>query len=179
MQSSLTGVISIFDVFHLFSLLSRVLRKIQQDQATGLLLCPYWPTQPWFPVAMRLLIDHPRVLPRKQGILHLPERPEDLNVHPLQGRLQLMTCHLSGVSSQTKEYRAKLLRSSLRHGDNPPSSSIDRTCGSERNIVVDDLPIPSTFTSSTGLPDGTATDWHWLQRDQHCKLGYCFCDWNG
>ena len=66
MHSRLTGVISIFGIFHIFSLLSRVLQKIQQDQATGLLLCPYWPTQPWFPVAMQLLIDRPPAGPAKK-----------------------------------------------------------------------------------------------------------------
>ena len=41
-----------------FSVLGRVLSKLKEEQALGILVL--WPTQPWFPVMLDLLIDHPR-----------------------------------------------------------------------------------------------------------------------
>ena len=37
----------LFYAFPPFSLITRVLQKIQEEKATGLLLVPKWPTQPW------------------------------------------------------------------------------------------------------------------------------------
>ena len=43
-------------------LIDRVLDKFIQDNVTnGLLICPYWPTKPWFPRLLDLLIDFPLV----------------------------------------------------------------------------------------------------------------------
>ena len=43
-------------------LIDRVLDKFTQDNVTnGLLICPYWPTKPWFPRLLDLLIDFPLV----------------------------------------------------------------------------------------------------------------------
>ena len=53
-----------------FSIIMKYLQKISADSATGLLIVPVWPTQPWFPKIMRMLIDAPVVLP--QNILSLP-----------------------------------------------------------------------------------------------------------
>ena len=90
-----------FWCFPPFSLIPRVLQKIWEDTATGLLLIPYWPTQAWFPAAMRLLIDHPRVLPRQKIVLGLPEHLQE--EHPLQGKLTLLACHLSPWDKHTTE----------------------------------------------------------------------------
>ena len=43
-------------------LIDRVLDKFTQDNVTnGLLICPYWPTKPWFPRLLDMLIDFPLV----------------------------------------------------------------------------------------------------------------------
>ena len=54
-----------FWCFPPFSLIPRVIKKIREDQATGLLVVPNWPTQSWYPQVMQLLTDHPRVLPKR------------------------------------------------------------------------------------------------------------------
>ena len=51
-----------FYAFPPFSLLPRVLAKIIQDKATGLLFVPKWTTQSWFPLVLTLLIQHPRLI---------------------------------------------------------------------------------------------------------------------
>ena len=47
-----------------FILLSRTLKKIIVNEAELLLIVPCWPNQPWFPRALELLTDFPRILPR-------------------------------------------------------------------------------------------------------------------
>ena len=48
-----------FYAFPPFSLLPRVLAKIIQDKAMGILIIPLWTTQSWFPLMLTLLIQHP------------------------------------------------------------------------------------------------------------------------
>ena len=45
-------------------LISRVLNKFVNDKVKhGLIICPYWPSQPWFPLLLDLLIDCPLFFP--------------------------------------------------------------------------------------------------------------------
>ena len=61
-----------FYAFPPFSIVPRVLQKLQQDQATGICILPNWPTHPWFPVMLQLHISHPyRASPHKR-LLTLP-----------------------------------------------------------------------------------------------------------
>ena len=47
-----------------WNLIGRVLAKLQEDRNTQLvLITPLWPSQPWYPVVMDLLIDIPRLIP--------------------------------------------------------------------------------------------------------------------
>lgn len=49
-----------------FSIISRVLQKVQEDKLRNvILIVPMWATQPWFPTLLNLLIDLPRMLPNK------------------------------------------------------------------------------------------------------------------
>lgn len=64
MHSLLTGLITFFYAFPPFSLILKCLHKIKTDRATGILVFPYWPSQPWFPLldsllAKKLLIFEP------------------------------------------------------------------------------------------------------------------------
>ena len=45
-------------------LIFRVLSKFQADKVKrGVIICPYWPSQPWFPLLLDLLIDPPIIFP--------------------------------------------------------------------------------------------------------------------
>ena len=45
-------------------LIDRVLNKFINDNViNGLLICPYWPSKPWFPRLLELLIDYPLIFP--------------------------------------------------------------------------------------------------------------------
>lgn len=58
-----------FYAFPPFSLITPCLQKIEEDQSSGVLLVPLWPTQPWFPVLLRSLVDHPSLLPQTRDLL--------------------------------------------------------------------------------------------------------------
>ena len=89
-----------------FSLTPRVLKKIQDEKATLLLITPAWHTQAWYPWALQLSIKNPLLIPKKKNLLLNPIQEE----HPLvkTQALQLVAWTLSGDSSLQREYLAKV-----------------------------------------------------------------------
>ena len=128
-----------FYAFPPFSVLQRVLQKISEEEATGLLVVPNWPTQTWWPYLMNMLIDFPLILPRKEDTLYLPAHPQLL--HPLHKKLQLLVCHLSGISSRAEEFRLALQRSScnlgeLVHKNSTTLTTRDGECSVVRGVLI-------------------------------------------
>lgn len=95
-----------------FSLIGRVLQKIQLEGASVLAILPLWPTRMWFAKALHLLADVPRILPR--GCLYLPQDPG--RAHPLAKSLTLAAWMLSGDPSRRKAYLGSLPASCSRPG---------------------------------------------------------------
>ena len=83
-----------FYAFPPFSVIAAVLKTILEDKATGVCVLPNWPTQAWFPKAMRMTVQEPVVLKASKTLLHFPNQPTAL--HPLHKKLTLLVCHLSG-----------------------------------------------------------------------------------
>jgi len=96
-----------------FSIIARVLKKLQEDQATLLAVLPLWPTQGWFPRALQLLTQTPLLLP--QHPLILPQDPS--RTHTQAHKLVLTAMMLSGNPSRTKAFRQRLPNFSLTHGE--------------------------------------------------------------
>ena len=94
----------LYYAFPPFSVISRVLRKVEADRATVLLVAPVWPTQVWFPRLLSMLVDAPVFLPRK--CLTLPQSPESL--HPLGRRLALAGMVICGDPLSRLTYRQRL-----------------------------------------------------------------------
>lgn len=46
-----------FYAFPPFAMILKALRKIISDEAEGIVIVPYWPTQPWFPIFESLLVS--------------------------------------------------------------------------------------------------------------------------
>lgn len=130
----------LFYAFPPFSLMPTVLQKIQEEKATGLILIPKWPTQPWWPTAMRMLIQDPLELPRKKGMLFQPSQPT--MTHPLQGKLVLLLCHVSGIISKVKDYQKKLPHWSCHHGEIAQRSSTVHTLTNGNSTVIKGKLIP-------------------------------------
>ena len=123
-----------------FSVIQRVLRKISEEKATGLLVVPNWPTQIWWPYLMSMLIDFPLILPRKDDTLYLPAHPQLL--HPLHKKLQLLVCHLSGSSSRAEAFRLALQKSSCNPGEQAHKNNIRLTTRDGECSVVQGVLIP-------------------------------------
>ena len=79
--------------------------KIQREQATTILVCPYWNSRPWFPVLPEMAVDIPLViLPRKDLL-----QASDETTHPLcqDGSFLLSVWKLSGMAIEAREFRRK------------------------------------------------------------------------
>ena len=75
-------------IFPPFSLLTKVIKKLCQDQATGILVFPAWSTQPWYPPqALELSSNVPLKIRPNITNLILPQ--DKTAVHPLAEKLTL------------------------------------------------------------------------------------------
>ena len=106
----------LFYAFPPFSLITRVLQKVREDGAEGIVVVPLWPTKPWYPVVMTTLVRKPShgQLPKSRHLLYLKHQIEMR--HPLHTKLQLLVCHLSGNPLNTREIQTKLPALSPTHG---------------------------------------------------------------
>lgn len=84
-----------FYAFPPFCLILKVLSKIVQEKARGIVLVPNWPNQPWYPLYHRLLDSELIVLDANPRLLSSPYRA----LHPLHKSLSLMAGILCGKRS--------------------------------------------------------------------------------
>ena len=82
-----------------FRLISRVLRKVEEDRAKLILIAPDWPTQSWYSRIMQMTIAEPILLPRSKHLLSLPHQPSRVN--PLFPKLRLKAFLLLGKDYAT------------------------------------------------------------------------------
>ena len=59
--------------FSPFSLIGKVLRKIQEDRVTAILITPTWQSQPWYPWLLKMNIKNPILLRAKNTLLMNPQ----------------------------------------------------------------------------------------------------------
>ena len=92
--------------FPSFNLIPKCFTKIAKDRTTLVLIAPYWPSQPWFPVLLELFCDYPRLFFPHENLLTSPLGACD----PLtqSGSIRLIAFRLSGVVSSSKEFRNRL-----------------------------------------------------------------------
>ena len=89
-----------FYCFPPFSCILRVLQKVKQDRATGVIVVPQWSTQTWYSVLMTMLVIPPIMLNPSPKLLTLPTLP--LAEHPLYRKTVFLVCLLSGRNSLNK-----------------------------------------------------------------------------
>jgi len=90
-------------VFPPFGLIGRCISKVLRDQATVTMICPYWPSSPWFPLLLQLTTEPARILPRCPDLLTSATGA----FHPLHESLLLVAWRLSGLDSPPKEFQAR------------------------------------------------------------------------
>lgn len=81
-----------FYAFPPFSLVLRVLQKVIQDKAVGILVVPRWPSQPWYPLFQKLIVDQEICFHPSPNLLSSPF----FRTHPLSANLTLVGAKLSG-----------------------------------------------------------------------------------
>lgn len=90
-----------FYAFPSFSLVPRVLSKIQTDKAKGIVVVPFWPSQFWWPLFMSLSVDKPLTIQPDESLLVSPF----ISSHPLWKNLSLAVVVLSGEYSSTEAFQ--------------------------------------------------------------------------
>lgn len=131
---------SLIYAFPPFSVISRVLQKIQMEQTEAIIVVPQWPTQPWYPHLIQMLVESPLILPKRDNLLHLPSKPDIC--HPLAGQLKLMACHLSGQPSKIREFHQLLRNLSSAHGEEVHKNNTGHTGTNGNVMLVKNLLIP-------------------------------------
>ena len=82
-----------FYAFPPFAIILKVLRKIVEDKAVGLMVVPNWPSQVWFPLFKKLIVGKPIYFDPSENLLLSPCRKIQ---HPLARHLGLIAAKLSG-----------------------------------------------------------------------------------
>ena len=80
-----------------FNQISKIIYKLtEHPSCIIILICPFWPSQPWFPSLSKYFVDFPLLLPSHSSLLRCPGQPN--LVHPLLPKMQLVACKLSANS---------------------------------------------------------------------------------
>lgn len=101
-------------VFPPFSLISKVLAKIQKDRVQkAIVIAPLWSSSHWYPTLLLTLFMRPRLLPRRPDLLMLNR----IELHPVKDSLILAAWPVSGNNSTSSiSQRATDLVNSWRPG---------------------------------------------------------------
>lgn len=111
-------------IFPPFSLIGRCLQKLQEDQATAVIVAPFWPTQSWFTKLTSMMVQDPVTLPRNEKLLTLPGSEM---LHPLRKKLRLIAAKVSGKPSESKAYLEKQSQSCCQPGNQALIANTPRT----------------------------------------------------
>jgi len=88
-----------------FCLIKDCLSKIIRERAELVLICPFWPAQPWFPLILSLAMDVPLILSQRSDLLtDNMGVPHQLCLLP---SFRLVAWMLSGTASKTRAFRMK------------------------------------------------------------------------
>lgn len=85
-----------FYAFPPFAMILKVLAKIKQDKATGIIIIPHWINQPWFPLFKELLTSEPISFQPNKFLLLSKYREKR---HPQAGYISLLAARVSGRHS--------------------------------------------------------------------------------
>lgn len=102
-----------FYAFPPFSMVLKTLQKITHDNATGIVVVPFWKSQPWFPFYESMLKSDPIYFTPNSNLLTCPYTRKS---HPLWRKITLVAGVLSPKPSDRRAYQKSPSRSS-----SPPS----------------------------------------------------------
>ena len=117
-------------LFPPFSLIGRVLAKMRREEAHGILIAPLWPTQGFWPQALRMISAPPLLLPRR--CLTMPQHPT--MSHPMD-KLQMVAMTISGKPGLAKAFRTRSAKYCQAHGQMGQMPSIGHISNSGITFV--------------------------------------------
>ena len=129
-----------FYAFPPVCIIPRVLEKIRQDEAEGILVVPFWPNQVWYPVMLKMLISVPILLNSRKTLLQLPQSPGE--VHPMLRKMDIIVAHLSGLPQDAQICQKRLLKSYHPHGEKGRRRGTTAISKNLLNLVLRGTKIP-------------------------------------
>ena len=105
-----------FYAFPPFSLIHKCLKKIEAEQAEGVLVVPAWTTQTWYPRVLQLLTQAPKLMLWTAG-MELVVHPSVHKAHTMKAKLKLIVCPLSGDTMKSEVFRSTLPMYCSTRGD--------------------------------------------------------------
>ena len=123
-----------------FSLIGRVLKKVQADNANLIIITPAWQTQSWYPTLLQMSVQHPLLLPSTSDLLLNPNN----EYHPLilNKGLRLVAWTVSGKGCLQRVYQEKLYHLSQLPGERVQHLITNRPGVSGTAGVLGDRLIP-------------------------------------
>jgi hypothetical protein len=100
-----------------FSLIARCLAKVEKERAELVMICPLWPSQPWYPLLLKMANDVPRVFRFRPDILLSYDGQPHLLTN--NNSLILSAWRLSGNDSSSKAFRNRWWNYSWRAPETP------------------------------------------------------------
>ena len=128
-----------FYAFPPFNLIGRVLGKVPKQEASGILIVTYWPTQPLYPQLIRIVYEPPLLFSSYPRLLVLPGVKEK---HPLHKSLMLMAVRLSGKRYKILEFQKTLELSSVPRGEMELKNNTKRLSNEGCDIFLQGKLIP-------------------------------------
>ena len=91
-----------FYAFPPFALILKTIAKIRVEKATGIVVVPDWPNQPWYPLFHEMLIEKPVILENNKILMSCPSRsqPQPPTQNLIAGKLSGR--HLQGEAHLLK-----------------------------------------------------------------------------
>jgi len=96
-----------------FSLIGKVLKKLNNHSVDMILISPVWTSQPWYPILLEMSIENPILLPQREDLLSNPRG----ETHPLTRKLQLAAWKVSSNNFKRKEFQKGLSTSSATNAE--------------------------------------------------------------
>ena len=121
-------------LFPPFSVLGRCLQKIVEDRAEGIVVCPIFTTQTFFPQLLHLISGQCYILPKVDKLLQLPGKQQ---THPLTS-MKMGVFRVSGNTSRVREYQKTLPKLSSLPGEIQLRNNIGHISKNGCSFVVKD-----------------------------------------
>jgi len=105
-----------------WSLINHCLSKVKTQLARVVLITPFWKSQFWFPILLKLLDDYPLILPTLPDLVVMQTQQVFLMK---QGVPQLIAWPISGNPIHHKDFLHRLQASCLPPGEIKPTQTMD------------------------------------------------------